>query len=63
MNQSMHEFVISKLQASKGRLPAIAKSTGISVHTIEKIVRRDVKNPGVSYIERLNRYFLDQTAT
>jgi uncharacterized protein YerC len=62
MNESMHEYVIARLEQSKGRLPTIAAETGISVRTIEKIVRRIVKNPGVSYIERLNTYFRDQPA-
>jgi hypothetical protein len=55
--QSLHEYVIESLEASKGSWPAIAESTGISYRTIEKIGRRIVVNPGVSYVERLAHYF------
>lgn len=53
----MHEFVLSELEARKGTWPAIAESTGLSRRTIEKIARREIKDPGVSHIEALARHF------
>lgn len=61
MNESLHEYVIAQLESVKGTWPTVAAQTGISVRTIEKIGRRIVKNPGVSYIERLATYFREQT--
>jgi transcriptional regulator with XRE-family HTH domain len=57
MIESMHEYVIAQLQATKGRWPLVAEQSGISRRTIEKIARREVADPGVSFIERLARYF------
>lgn len=57
MSKSMHDFVVAKLQACKGRWRMVADKTGISKRTIEKIARREIKDPGVSLIERLASYF------
>lgn len=57
MEQSMHEFVIERLQATKGTWRAISVATGVSKRTIEKIANRDIKDPGVTSIETLARHF------
>lgn len=49
-----------ELQAAKGRWTAVADGSGVSARTIEKIARREIKDPGVSHIEKLARYFRDQ---
>jgi hypothetical protein len=62
MQESMHDFVVNGLQASKGTWPAIAEATGISKRTIEKIASREIEDPGVSHIEKLANYFRAQVA-
>lgn len=62
MNESIHSYVVRHLQDSKGTWPRIAKETGISKRTIEKIARQEVKDPGVSLVERLQRYFQEKAA-
>jgi hypothetical protein len=70
MNESIYEqlrqqeaFVIKRLEASKGKLPEIAEGSGVPYRTLEKIARRDIKNPGIGHIDRLFRYFRDQEAS
>lgn len=60
MSESIHDYVVNQLQAAKGQWPRVAGDTGISKRTIEKIARREVKDPSVSFIERLNTYFRDR---
>lgn len=55
--ESLHEFVVRQLQATKGTWPAIAEETGVSKRTIEKIASREIQDPGVSHIEKLAGYF------
>ena len=60
MTDSIHDYVVNQLQAMKGRWPQVAADTGMSKRTIEKIARREFKDPAVSFIERLNKYFRDR---
>lgn len=53
----MYEYVLGQLQEAKGEWPVVAEATGMSRRTIEKIARREVKDPGVSHIEKLAGYF------
>lgn len=55
--QSMYEFVLSQLQATKGNWPTVARESGVSFRTVEKIARRQIKDPGVSHIQKLADYF------
>ncbi len=59
---SLHQFVIDELQRVKGQWPKVARETGMSRRTIEKIARRELADPGVSSIERLANYFRQATA-
>jgi transcriptional regulator with XRE-family HTH domain len=59
MSQSLHDFVITKLQEAKGSWPSIAEATGVSNRTIQKIASREINDPGVSHIEKLAKYFRD----
>lgn len=61
MEQSMHAFVISRLQAAKGNWPAIAEATGVSIRTIQKIASGEIEDPGVSHIEKLAGHFREQS--
>jgi predicted transcriptional regulator len=62
MTESMHEYVIDQLQRAKGRWGVVAEETGISRRTVEKIARREIGDPSVSFVERLNKYFRDNAA-
>jgi len=55
----MYDFVLQQLDTTKGAWSRIAKDTGISKRTIEKIARQEVKNPGVHSIQALNDYFVN----
>jgi len=61
MQDSIYAFVLSELQNSKGRWPAVAEGSGVSRRTIEKIASGEIADPGVSHIEKLACYFREQT--
>ena len=54
---SIYEYVMERLQASKGTWPAVAEGSGVPLRTLEKIARREIQDPGVSQIEKLAGYF------
>ena len=56
--ESMYEFVMTRLQSSKGSWNDVANGSGVSKRTIEKIARREIEDPGVSHIEKLAAYFV-----
>jgi transcriptional regulator with XRE-family HTH domain len=57
MENSLHDYVLERLEAAKGHWAAVAKGSGVSKRTIEKIARREIADPGVSHIEKLAGYF------
>jgi len=57
MTDSIYQYVLDQLQDAKGEWPAVAEATGMSRRTIEKIARQEVRDPGVSHIEKLAGYF------
>jgi hypothetical protein len=61
MEDSIYDYVMEQLEASKGNWPSIAEEAGVSPRTLEKIARREIIDPGVSHIEKLARYFREQT--
>lgn len=62
MKLSLHEFVIQRLQASRGTWPTIARDAKVSHRTLQKIANRKIADPGVSHIEKLAAYFHDKDA-
>jgi transcriptional regulator with XRE-family HTH domain len=62
MPESLYEFVMAQLQASKGSWPVVAESSGVSVRTISKIARREIEDPGISHVEKLAKYFRENPA-
>lgn len=62
MDFSLHSYVLEKLQEWKGRWSDVAAGSGVSVRTIEKIARQEIKDPGVSHIEKLAGFFSKQNA-
>jgi len=57
MQIGIHDYVLRELQAWKGKWPAVADGSGVSLRTIEKIARREIGDPGVSHIEKLAAFF------
>jgi len=57
MKTSLHDYVIAQLQATRGEWQAVADGAGVSRRTLEKIARREIRDPGVSHIEKLAAYF------
>lgn len=57
MQTNMYDFVIERLNASRGRWPQIARESGVSKRTIEKIARGEIADPGVSHIQKLSDHF------
>ena len=55
--ETIYEYVMRRLQETKGDWSDVARRTGISRRTIEKIARRDTQDPGVSLVQRLSDYF------
>lgn len=55
--ESMYAFVMNRLQGAKGRWREVANGSGVSLRTLEKIARKEIDDPGVSHIEKLNAYF------
>lgn len=62
MTDSIYQYVLAELENAKGSWPAVAKATGMSKRTIEKIARQEVADPGVSLIEKLAVYFRGQAS-
>ena len=55
--QPIYEFVIDSLAKTKGRWPKVARGSGISLRTIEKIARKEIKGPSVHHVQTLADYF------
>lgn len=57
MTGSIYQFVLGRLQQSKGHWPAVAEGSGVSLRTIAKIARKEIEDPGVSHVEKLADFF------
>jgi uncharacterized protein YerC len=53
----MLEYVVAKLASSRHTYQQIADGSGVPRSTVEKIARRETRNPGVLHVERLARFF------
>lgn len=61
MADSIHDYVVSQLERTPlSQVEQIALATGVNESTIRKIKYRHTENPGVSFIERLNKYFRER---
>lgn len=58
--ESIYAFVMGRLEEAKGGWPTVAEESGVSLRTLEKIARGEIKDPGVSHIEKLAGYFRAQ---
>lgn len=57
MEQNIYDFVMAGLDQTKGSWPQVADGSGVSKRTLEKIARREIKDPGVSHIQAIADYF------
>jgi hypothetical protein len=59
MHTSLHEYVLARLQevTTEDGYDALAKGSGVPKSTLKKIKWRQIKDPGVSHIEALARFF------
>lgn len=57
MHDSIHRYVLDQLEATKGSWPTVARESGVSRRTLEKIARQEIADPGVRTVERLANYF------
>ena len=55
--QSLHDFVVERLLEARGNWPRVSKYSRVPKRTLEKIAHRQIRNPGISHIERLAAYF------
>lgn len=60
MTESMHEYVINRLLHGQQTYAEVARGARMSKRTIEKIARREIKDPGVSHVEKLAAYLRKQ---
>lgn len=56
MYSTLHERVVARLQALKGRWPAIARQANVPYGSLRKIAEGTTKNPQVRNLETLDRY-------
>lgn len=57
MNTNIYEYVISNLKKSRGSWSEVSRGSGVSKRTIEKIARKEIRDPGVSHVQKLADYF------
>jgi transcriptional regulator with XRE-family HTH domain len=55
--KGIHRRVLRELEASKGRWPQVARESGVSRRTIEKIASGQSADPRISSIQKLLNYF------
>lgn len=55
--ESIHEYVLERLAQSKKQWDIVAKGSGVSIRTIEKIANREIEFPRVDKVEKLASYF------
>lgn len=63
MTDSIYDFVMANLDACRSNWQAVADGSGVPKSTIVKIGCRIVKDPGVSRVEKLAKYFRKHPAT
>lgn len=60
MNTNLLDYVLQKLEESRGTWPEIARRTEIAYPTIQKIVQGATKDPGFFTVQRLADYFKER---
>lgn len=62
MEKTIYDSVLESLDKTKGSWSQVAEGSGVPKRTLEKIARRETKNPGVSHIQALFDYFERESA-
>ena len=57
MEQSVYGYVMGQFDSTPLSYQEIADGSGVNKRTVEKIARREIEDPGVSHIEKLERFF------
>jgi predicted transcriptional regulator len=60
MNHSIYDYVMRRLEADKSNWKAVAAGSGVPYSTLYKIGERIVKDPGVSHIEKLAKWYREK---
>jgi len=55
--ESIYKFVMAELDSTRLTYEEIAQGADLSRRTVEKIARQEIKDPGVSQVEALARFF------
>ena len=63
METDLLDYVRRKLQENRGKWPAIAVKADVPYDTITKIAQGQIKDPGVSKVQRLANHFRGLEAT
>lgn len=58
----MLDYVLQRLDASKGRLPTVAEASGVPYRTLQKISLRQIRDPGVTTVQKLYDHFSADSA-
>ena len=57
VDMPIFDYVLAQLVQSKGLLPRIAQESGVPYRTLQKIANGEIRDPGVSTIQKLYDYF------
>lgn len=59
-SDSIYAYVMTRLEETDETYEEVAKGSKVPKRTVEKIARREIKDPGVSRVEKLAAYFRKQ---
>ena len=63
MKIEIHKFVLDCLTAyGRSRWDEVAEGSGVPLSTVKKIAYKETENPGVTNVEALANWFLEQGA-
>ena len=57
METGLYAYVMGCFETANLTYQEVADGSGISRRTVEKIARKEIKDPGVSHVEALARFF------
>lgn len=60
--QTIHDYILERLEASKGTWLEVAKRSGVPYSTLKKIAYRTIASPRVKQLEKLAAYFREDAA-
>ena len=56
MNESLLEYAVKRLKATKGNWPRVARAADIEYFWLVKLVNGSLKNPSYHTVEKLAKY-------